>query len=108
MFLIYCLYFWVLILTKTEKNMYQLFVPKTENENQLVKIIKTSKDLKQRKKALLELRFLCGIPKNDCDKMVGLVSIKTTEVYQKIKNKNWYCQQFSHATIYYEDTMIKR
>ena len=88
--------------------MYRLFVSKTDNEEQLVKIIKTSKDLKQRKKALLELRFLCGIPKDDCEKMVGLVSIKTTEVYQKIKNKNWYCQQFSHATIYYEDTMIKR
>jgi DNA-directed RNA polymerase specialized sigma subunit len=88
--------------------MYRLFVAKTENEEQLVQIIKTSQDLKARRKALLELRFLCGVPKDECGKMLGLVTIKTREVYQKIKNNNWYCQKFSHAIIEYEDTMIKR
>ena len=88
--------------------MYRIFVPKTENEEQLAQIIKTSQDLKARKKALLELRVLCGIPKNESDKMLGIVSIKTREVYQKTKNNNWYCQKFSHAIIEYEDTMIKR
>jgi hypothetical protein len=88
--------------------MYRLFVAKTEKEEELVKIIKTNKDLNQRKKALLELRFICGIAKEDCNKMIGLMSIKTSEVYQKIKNKQWYIQQFSHASIYYEDTLIKR
>ena len=88
--------------------MYRIFVAKTENEEQLAKIIKTSQDLKARKKALLELRILCGIPKNESNKMLGIVSIKTREVYQRIKNNNWYCQKFSHAIIEYEDTIIKR
>jgi DNA-directed RNA polymerase specialized sigma subunit len=88
--------------------MYRLFVAQTEKEEQLVKIIKTSKFLKDRKKALLELRFICGIAKDDCSNMIGITSIRTREVYQKIANKNWYCQQFSHAVIEFEDTMIKR
>ena len=88
--------------------MYRIFVSKTENEEQLAQIIKTSQDLQARKKALLELRVLCGVPKNESNKMLGIVSIKTREVYQKTKNNNWYCQKFSHAIIEYEDTMIKR
>ena len=88
--------------------MYKLFVPKTEKEKELAEIIKTSKDLKERRKALLELRFICGIPKDECNSMRGITSIKTREVYQKMKNQQWYFQKFSHALIEYEDTLIKR
>jgi hypothetical protein len=39
---------------------------------------------------------------------VGILSIVCHEIYQKIPNSKWYCQKFSHATIKYEDTIIKR
>jgi hypothetical protein len=88
--------------------MYRIFEPKTEQEQTLVNIIKKSKELKERRKALQELKLVNGITKEMQKEQVGILSIVCHEIYQKIPNSKWYCQKFSHATIKYEDTIIKR
>ena len=82
--------------------MERLFEPKTEQEIELVKIIKTHFDKNTRKKALKELLVLNGFPKNE------LYAIRSREIYDRIPNKPPTWRRFRMATIVYNDTMIKR
>jgi hypothetical protein len=82
--------------------MERLFEPKTEQENELVKIIKTDQDKAKRKKALQQLLVLNGFDKND------LYSIRSKEVYTRIPNKPPTWTRFWSASIVYDDTKMKR
>jgi hypothetical protein len=79
-----------------------LFQPKTEKEIELVSIIKFNPDKKNRKKALEQLRVLNGLSKDD------YLSIRSKEFYSKIANKPIGWNRFSHASIVYDNTMLKR
>ncbi len=82
--------------------MERLFEPKTEQENELVKIIKTDQDKTKRKKALQQLLVLNGFDKND------LYSIRSKEVYARIPNKPPTWTRFWSASIVYDDTKLTR
>ena len=82
--------------------MERLFEPKTEQENELVKIIKTDQNKAKRKKALQQLLVLNGFDKND------LYSIRSKEVYTRIPNKPPTWTRFWSASIVYDDTKMKR
>ena len=82
--------------------MERLFEPKNEQENELVKIIKTDQDKVKRKKALKELLVLNGLDKSD------LYTIRSKEVYTRIPNKPPTWKRFWSASIVYDDTRLKR
>ena len=82
--------------------MERLFEPKTEQETELVKIIKTHSDKDTRKKALKELLVLNGFDKKE------LYAIRSKEIYDRIPNKPPTWQRFRMASIVYNDTMLKR
>lgn len=82
--------------------MERIFEPKTEQEFDLVKIIKTNSDKSARKKALQQLLILNGFDKND------LYAIRSKEVYSSIPNKPPTWKRFYSATVLYNDTMLKR
>lgn len=82
--------------------MERIFEPKTEQEFELVKTIKTNPDKAARKKALQQLLILNGFDKND------LYAIRSTEVYSRIPNKPPTWKRFYSATVLYNDTMLKR
>jgi hypothetical protein len=82
--------------------MERIFEPKTEQEVELVKVIKTNPDKAARKKALQQLLVLNGFDKND------LYSIRSKEVYTRIPNKPPTWKRFYSATVLYNDIMLKR
>lgn len=82
--------------------MERLFEPKTEQEAELVKIIKTHSDKDTRKKALKELLVLNGFDKKE------LYAIRSKETYDRIPNKPSTWMRFRMASIVYNDTMLKR
>ena len=82
--------------------MERIFEPKTEQEVELVKVIKTSHAKAARKKALQQLLVLNGLDKND------VYSIRSKEVYARIPNKPPTWKRFHSATILYNDTILKR
>ena len=82
--------------------MERLFEPKTEQETELVKIIKTNTDKAKRKKALQELLVLNGFDKND------LYGIRSKEIYTRIPNKPPTWQRFWSASIVYDDCKLRR
>ena len=82
--------------------MERLFEPKTEQEAELVKIIKTNSDKDTRKKALKELLVLNGFDKKE------LYAIRSKETYDRIPNKPPTWMRFRMASIVYNDTMLKR
>ena len=82
--------------------MERIFEPKTEQEFELVEIIKTNSDKNARKKALQQLLILNGFDKN------YLYAIRSKEVYSRIPNKPPTWKRFYSATVLYNDTMLKR
>ena len=82
--------------------MYRLFEAKTEEEVALVSVISKSKDLKARRKALADLRVLCGLTKND---YLGIIA---KEFYDQIPGKPRGWNRFRSASITYNDELIKR
>lgn len=82
--------------------MERIFEPKTQEEIELVQIIKTSQIKVDRKKALQKLLILNGCDKND------IYSIRSKEVYARIPNKPPTWTRFWSATIVYDDCKIKR
>lgn len=82
--------------------MERLFVPKNEDEKALVDIITKNTEKATRKKALIQLLKLNGFDKNE------LYAIRAKEVYQRIPNKPPTWKRFSHASIVYNDTLLKR
>ena len=82
--------------------MERIFEPKTEQEVELVKVIKTSTAKAARKKALQQLLVLNGLDKND------VYSIRSKEVYARIPNKPPTWKRFYSATVLYNDTILKR
>ena len=82
--------------------MERIFKPKTEQEVELVKIIKTNPEKTTRKKALNQLLVLNGFDKNE------LYAIRSKEVYQRIPNKPPTWKRFYSATIFYDDCKLKR
>lgn len=82
--------------------MERIFEPKTEQEAELVKIIKTNPNKVARKKALQQLLILNGFDKNN------LYAIRSEEVYVRIPNKPSYFRRFHFATLVYNDTMLVR
>lgn len=82
--------------------MERIFEPKTQQEIELVQIIKTSQIKADRKKALQKLLILNGFDKND------IYSIRSKEVYARIPNKPPTWTRFWSATIVYDDCKIKR
>lgn len=88
--------------------MYRIFVPKTEQEQNLVNILQKSKVLKERRKALKELKLINGITKEMQKEHIGTLSIVCHEVYQKMRNKPVGYKIFSHASVEYNDEILKR
>lgn len=82
--------------------MERIFEPKTEQELSLVRVIKSNPDKSERKKALQQLLKINGFDKNE------LYAIRSKEIYQRIPNKPPTWQRFRSATLFYNDTMLKR
>ena len=82
--------------------MERIFEPQTEQEIELVKIIKTNPEKTTRKKALKQLLVLNGFDKNE------LYAIRSKEVYSRIPNKPPTWKRFYSATILYDDCKLKR
>lgn len=82
--------------------MERIFEPKTEQEKELVSLIKTSPIRATRRKALKQLLVLNGFTKNE------LYAIRSKEVYSRIPNKPPTWQRFYSATIMYDDCRLKR
>lgn len=82
--------------------MEHIFEAKTEEEKQLVQIIKTNPDRNSRKKALKQLLVLNGLDKNN------LYAIRSKEVYVRIPNKPPTWTRFWSATVIYDDCLLKR
>jgi hypothetical protein len=87
---------------KKHNAMERIFEPKNDQENELVKIIKTNQDKRKRKKALQELLVLNGLDKND------YYTIRSKEVYARIPNRPPTWTRFWSASIVYDDCILKR
>lgn len=82
--------------------MERIFEPKTPQEIELVKTIKTSQIKTDRKKALQMLLVLNGFNKNE------LYAIRTKEVYSRIPNNPSTWMRFCSSTIVYNSCLLKR
>ena len=82
--------------------MERLFQAKTDAESALVLTITTHKDANTRKKALVALRVLNGVPAND------LYAIRSKENYSRIPGKPIGWNRFNNASLFYDDCRIQR
>jgi hypothetical protein len=82
--------------------MERIFEPKTNEEIELVNVIKTNPEKKERQKALKKLLVLNGFSKKE------LYAIRSIEYYDPIPNQPTYYKKFRMAIVMYNDTMLKR
>lgn len=83
--------------------MEAIFEPKNEKELELVRVIRFSNVLNERKKAIKQLRVICGLDPKD-----PLCGLRSIEYYDRIPNKPPTWKRFRIAMVVYDTCKLKR